>query len=111
MAKRLEGRVAIITGAAQGIGAVYAKALAAEGAAVVVSDVLDAGPVAKAIKEAGGRALALKNDVTDPKSVQALVADAMKEFGQIDILVTNAAILAPCRSSPRSRSTAPNGTA
>ncbi len=92
MAKRLEGKVAIITGAAQGIGAVYAKALADEGAAVVVSDVLDAGPVAKSIKEAGGRSLALKNDVTDPKSVRAMAADAIKEFGAIDILVTNAAL-------------------
>ncbi len=100
MANRLEGKVAIITGAAQGIGAVYAKALAAEGAAVVVSDVLDAGPVAKAIKEAGGRAIALKNDVTDSKSVQAMVADSLKAFGQIDILVTNAAIFGTLSLTP-----------
>lgn len=92
MAKRLEGRVAIITGAAQGIGAVYAHALADEGAAVVVSDLLDAGPVAEAIRQAGGRALALKTDVTDPASVQSMVADTVKAFGAIDILVTNAAL-------------------
>ncbi len=92
MAKRLEGRVAIITGAAQGIGAVYAHALADEGAAVVVSDLLDAGPVAEAIRQAGGRALALKTDVTDPASAQSMVADTVKAFGAIDILVTTAAL-------------------
>ena len=92
MAKRLEGRVAIITGAAQGIGAVYAHALADEGAAVVVSDLLDAGPVAEAIRQAGGRALALKTDVTDLASAQSMVADTVKAFGAIDILVTNAAL-------------------
>ena len=92
MAKRLEGRVAIITGAAQGIGAVYAHALADEGASVVVSDLLDAGPVAEAIRQAGGRALALKTDVTDPASAQSMVADTVKAFGAIDILVTNAAL-------------------
>ena len=92
MAKRLEGRVAIITGAAQGIGAVYAHALADEGAAVVVSDLLDAGPVAEAIRQAGGRALALKTDVTDPASAQSMVADTVKAFGAIEILVTNAAL-------------------
>ena len=92
MAGRLQGRVAIITGAAQGIGAVYAKALAAEGAAVAVSDVLDAGPVAAEIQSAGGRALALKNDVTDPASVRAMVADTVAAFGQVDVLVTNAAL-------------------
>ncbi len=92
MAKRLEGRVAIITGAAQGIGAVYAHALADEGAVVVVSDLLDAGPVAEAIRQAGGRALALKTDVTDPASAQSMVADTVKAFGAIDILVTNAAL-------------------
>lgn len=100
MTRRLEGRVAIVTGAAQGIGAVYAKALAAEGAAVVVSDVLDAGPVAGAIQEAGGRALAVKSDVTDAKSVQAMVADAMTAFGGIDILVTNAALFGTLSPKP-----------
>src|ERR1700680_1614851 len=100
MTRRLEGRVAIVTGAAQGIGAVYAKALAAEGAAVVVSDVLDAGPVAGAIQEAGGRALAVKSDVTAAKSVQAMVADAMTAFGGIDILVTNAALFGPLSPKP-----------
>jgi NAD(P)-dependent dehydrogenase (short-subunit alcohol dehydrogenase family) len=100
MAKRLEGRVAIITGAAQGLGATYAKALAAEGAALVVSDVADAGPVARAIQDSGGRALALKNDVTSAASVQSMVADCVKAFGQVDILVTNAALFGTLKLKP-----------
>ena len=59
---------------------------------MVVSDLLDAGPVAEAIRQAGGRALALKTDVTDPASAQSMVADTVKAFGAIDILVTNAAL-------------------
>ncbi len=100
MTRRLEHRVAIITGAAQGIGAAYAHALAAEGAAVVVSDVLDAGPVAAAIIEAGGRAVAVTSDVTDAESVQAMAADALKAFGAIDILVTNAGLFATLTPKP-----------
>lgn len=89
---RLKGRVVIVTGGAQGIGAQYAHGLAAEGAAVTVADVLDAAPVAAAIEKAGGRALALKTDVTRPESVQQMVRDTVAKFGQIDVLVNNAAL-------------------
>ena len=71
MTGRLQGRVAIVTGAAQGIGATFAKGLADEGAAVVASDILDAKPVTRAIEKAGGRALALCSDVTDAGSTKS----------------------------------------
>lgn len=91
---RLQGRVAIVTGAAQGIGARYAAALAAAGAAVVCGDVVDAGPVAQRIREAGGQALALHADVTSSASMQALAAATLEAFGRIDVLVNNAGLFA-----------------
>jgi len=90
----IEGRVAIVTGAAQGIGAVYAKALAEAGAKLVVADVLDATPVAQIIEQAGGEAVATQTDVTDEKAVEAMVATAVETYGKLDILVSNAAIFA-----------------
>jgi NAD(P)-dependent dehydrogenase (short-subunit alcohol dehydrogenase family) len=89
---KLDGRVAIVTGAAQGIGAQYARALAAAGAAVTVADVLDGAAVAQAIADQGGQALALQCDVTDPASVRQMVAATVERFGRLDILVNNAAI-------------------
>ncbi|MDO9218185.1 MAG: SDR family NAD(P)-dependent oxidoreductase, partial [Lacisediminimonas sp.] len=82
-AGRLAGRIAIITGAAQGIGAQYAHALAAEGASVAVADVQDTNPVAQAIVSAGGQALALRADVTDAESVRAMVAATIGHFGRV----------------------------
>ena len=92
MPDRVEGRVCIVTGAAQGIGAVYAKALAAEGGKIVVSDIDDASSVADEIIAAGGEAIALKNDVSDWESCQDMVAKSIEAFGRIDVLVNNAAI-------------------
>lgn len=89
---RLNGRVAIVTGAAQGIGAKYARALAAEGAAVMLGDLQDATSVAQDIVAAGGKARAVTVDVTDPTSVKQLVAEAVGQFGRLDILVNNAAL-------------------
>ena len=90
----LEGRVAIVTGAAQGIGAIYAKALAAEGVKVMITDVLDPAKVVAEIKGKGGSAIGRIADVTKMKDNEATVADTVKAFGKLDILVTNAAIFA-----------------
>lgn len=97
---RVDGRVAIVTGAAQGIGAVYARALAAEGAKVVVADVLDGQGVARAIHLDGGDAVFVQTDVSDEASVQSLVAAATGRYGRIDILVANAAIYASLKLRP-----------
>jgi NAD(P)-dependent dehydrogenase (short-subunit alcohol dehydrogenase family) len=99
-APRLAGRVAIVTGAAQGIGAEYARALAAEGAALVCADVIDATPVAAAIIEGGGRAIAVRTDVTSPESTRAMAAAAVECFGRIDILVNNAGLFANLTLKP-----------
>jgi NAD(P)-dependent dehydrogenase (short-subunit alcohol dehydrogenase family) len=92
--KRLAGRVAIVTGAAQGIGASYARALAAEGAAVMVADLLDGASVVRQIVASGGQAADIKVDVTDTASVQNMVAETVRRFGGLDILVNNAALFA-----------------
>ena len=92
MSDRVKDRVCIVTGAAQGIGATYAKALAAEGAKLVVSDIDDASVVADQIKNGGGEAIALQTDVSDWQSCQDMAAAATKAFGRIDVLINNAAI-------------------
>jgi 3(or 17)beta-hydroxysteroid dehydrogenase len=91
---RLDGKVALISGAARGIGAETARKMAAAGAAVVVGDVLAerVRETAKEIAGAGGKALALALDVTSEDSWNAAVAAATKQFGKLDILVNNAGI-------------------
>ena len=91
---RLERRVAIITGAGRGIGAVYAKALAAEGARITVTDIIDTANTVNVVKQAGGEAIGVHCDVTDPGQVRAMVAETAEAFGKVDILVTNAALFA-----------------
>ena len=91
---RFENKVAIVTGAAQGIGEAYAKALAAEGASVVVADLNeDSGKqVVAAIEEAGGTAMFVRTDVSDAASATAMADTTMAAYGRIDGLVNNAAI-------------------
>jgi 3-oxoacyl-[acyl-carrier protein] reductase len=96
---RFKDKVAIVTGAAQGIGEAYARALAAEGASVVVADLnQESGErVAKAINEehgepAGGTAMFVRCDVSDPDSATAMAEATVAAYGGIDLLVNNAAI-------------------
>jgi len=92
---KLQGRVAVITGASKGIGAGIAKAYAAEGAAVVVnyaSSREDADRVVAEITAAGGKAIAVGGDVSKSADVDALFAATQKTFGRLDILVNNAGV-------------------
>ncbi|RJL31706.1 SDR family oxidoreductase [Bailinhaonella thermotolerans] len=86
---RFEGKVAIVTGAARGIGEAYARALAGEGASVVVAD-LDAERGAKVAEAVGG--VFARVDVSDPDSARAMADLAVERYGGIDFLVNNAAI-------------------
>ena len=97
---RVKDKVAIITGAAQGIGETYAKALAGEGAKVVLSDIDNPNRAVEEIQSSGGTAMGVIADVTDDTSLAALVATTESEFGNIDILVNNAALFAALRITP-----------
>ena len=91
---KLRNKVAIITGAASGIGLATAHVFAAEGARVVLADI-DASrteTASAAVAQAGGETLAVRVDVTDRESVDAMVAATLKRFGRIDCLVNNAGI-------------------
>ena len=89
---RLDGRVAIVTGGAQGIGGAYAKGLAAEGAHVAVADVLDGTNMVNIITQQGGEAIDVMTDISDETSCQDMVAKTVDAFGRLDILVNNAAV-------------------
>ena len=90
--RRLEGKVAVVTGGASGIGRAGSRAMAGEGARVIVADIdiERAGSVAREIERGAGQALAIPVDVRDPTTVQAMVAAAVERFGRIDILFHNA---------------------
>jgi 3-oxoacyl-[acyl-carrier protein] reductase len=93
--KKLEGRIAVVTGAASGIGRGVAVAFAREGADILVADMVgadDAATVLTEIAEAGTRGVFVRTDVSDEASVRAMAVHAIEEFGRVDILVNNAGI-------------------
>ena len=105
--KKLEGKVAIITGASRGVGEYMAIEFAREGCNVVVAARTEAegqsrlegtiGETARELEKLGVRALAVRCDVTDDAEIEALVARTIAEFGRVDILVNNAGIMAPAK--------------
>lgn len=89
----LNNKIALVTGASRGVGAAIAKTLAREGASVIVNyfqSQAKAEAVAQAISDAGGKAIAVKADVTSASEVKAMVERALEAFGRLDILVNNA---------------------
>lgn len=97
---RLKGRVAIVTGAARGIGQVYCLALAREGANIVAADILSCAKTVAQVQQAGGEALGVTTDVADAQSTQAMAAETLQRFGRIDILVDNAAVYGGLKLTP-----------
>ncbi len=97
---RLEGKTAVITGAAQGIGALMAKAMAEQGAKVLVTDVQDTAKAVAAITDAGGTAQGMKVDVTNNDDLKAMVETATGDLGGLDIMVNNASIFATLTPKP-----------
>lgn len=90
---RLKDRVAIVTGAARGIGQAYCLALAGEGAQVVAVDILDCAETIADIQKAGGQALGIITDVADARQVQAMVNQVIQQYDRIDVLINNAAFI------------------
>jgi NAD(P)-dependent dehydrogenase (short-subunit alcohol dehydrogenase family) len=90
---RLKDRVAIVTGAARGLGRAFCLALAHEGANIVAADILPCTETLANVRDAGGEILEVTTDVSSEPSTQAMAAQTLERFGRIDILVNNAAIL------------------
>jgi len=95
----LSGKVAIVTGAARGMGQGIALELAAQGADVVVSDVLPGDETVKSIIALGRKSFYIKTDVSNERQVKRLISQTVKKFGKLDILVNNAGIYRPMPTS------------
>jgi 3-oxoacyl-[acyl-carrier protein] reductase len=98
MSKKLEGKIALITGGSRGIGAAIAKRLAADGANVAITYTKGADAAASVVKEierAGGKAIAIQADAGDVEAVKAAVEKTIATFGQLDVLVNNAGTAVP----------------
>jgi NAD(P)-dependent dehydrogenase (short-subunit alcohol dehydrogenase family) len=91
---RLENRIAIVTGAGQGIGRAIALGMAREGAALVIADLdeANAGAIKREIERVGGKASALYTDISNEESVRGMIDHTLNEYGRVDILVNNAGI-------------------
>ena len=96
---RLAGRVAIVTGAARGIGQAYALRLAAEGANIVVADQLDGAETVRQVEELGRACLAVRLDVTEWDQVERMASQTVDRFGRIDVLMNNAAMMMELRQN------------
>ena len=97
---RLKDKIVIVTGGARGIGAAFSKAVAEQGAVVIVADVLDGGRTVEEIEAAGGRAAYYRVDVADAASVNGVVEQALSRYDRIDGLVNNAALFANLKPKP-----------
>lgn len=100
MKKKLEGKVAIVTGGAQGIGATFAKGLAAQGAKVVIAARSDSASIVNEIIAAGGEAFGHTLNINSNENLQTLVAETEAKFGPIEILVNNAAVFSSLKLKP-----------
>ncbi|MEY3092822.1 MAG: hypothetical protein RL413_902 [Actinomycetota bacterium] len=101
---RLDGKVALITGASSGLGRVAAELFAREGAAVVVADVVDGDEVVSAIDESGGDATFVSCDVTDDESVKNAVDHAVATFGGLHVIYNNAGVMLGDDDNPETTS-------
>ena len=93
MGNRLQGKVALITGASSGLGRIGAELFASQGAKVVIADITDGDEAMDAITAAGGEATFVRTDVTDEGSIEAAVAHAMETFGGLHVIYNNAGVM------------------
>ena len=96
----LDGSVIVVTGGARGLGRAYALGVSAEGARVVIADLLDGSPVVREINDSGGEAVALHTDVSDEASTTEMAETAVEMFGRVDVLINNAAMFSETTRGP-----------